>query len=212
MMHGFQQIITQAERCYNFVVHGLPPLGDEMGVSPLIWRKKLMESISGNLGYLNCSWQPPRDRARRKAGLDVPLFGVPQSPLPSLPRQLSRLQPSAETAETPPPALRATGAGVPRPWPVPRPVAAVLPPELGPAPVRADGQLPLSPARAALPHWQRETRPPPVPVCPGQRSLAPPVTLPRYTASPCRGWLPARPAHHASGGFAYPTRCGSPAQ
>ena len=36
MMHGFQQIITQAERCYNFVVHGLPPLEEEMGVSPLI--------------------------------------------------------------------------------------------------------------------------------------------------------------------------------
>src|SRR5438093_13241845 len=52
MMHGFQQIVTQAERCDNFVVHGLPPLGDEMGVSPLIWRKKLMDSISGNLGYL----------------------------------------------------------------------------------------------------------------------------------------------------------------
>src|SRR5262245_29859703 len=51
MMHGFQQIIAQAERCYNFVVHGLPPLGDEMRVSPLIWRKKLMDSISGNLGY-----------------------------------------------------------------------------------------------------------------------------------------------------------------
>jgi hypothetical protein len=51
MMHGFQQIITQAECCYNFVVHGLPPLGNEMAVSPLIWRKKLMDSISGNLGY-----------------------------------------------------------------------------------------------------------------------------------------------------------------
>src|SRR4029453_5994689 len=25
--------------------------GDEMGVSPLIWRKKLMDSISGNLSY-----------------------------------------------------------------------------------------------------------------------------------------------------------------
>jgi hypothetical protein len=24
-----------------------------MGVSPLIWRKKLMDSISGNLGYIN---------------------------------------------------------------------------------------------------------------------------------------------------------------
>src|SRR5437016_10426518 len=51
MMHGFQQIVTQAERCDNFVVHRLPPLGDAMGVLPLIWRKKLMDSISGNLGY-----------------------------------------------------------------------------------------------------------------------------------------------------------------
>ena len=34
MMHSFQQIVTQAERRYNFVVHGLPPLGDEMAVSP----------------------------------------------------------------------------------------------------------------------------------------------------------------------------------
>src|SRR5256885_7059316 len=51
MMHGFQQIVTQAECRYNFVVHGLPPLGDEMRVSPLIWRKKLMDSIGGNLGY-----------------------------------------------------------------------------------------------------------------------------------------------------------------
>ena len=34
MMHGFQQIVTEAERRYNFVVHELPPLGDEMGVSP----------------------------------------------------------------------------------------------------------------------------------------------------------------------------------
>jgi hypothetical protein len=50
MMHGFQQIVTQAEDRYNFVVHRLPPLGDEMRVSPLIWRKKLMDSISGNLG------------------------------------------------------------------------------------------------------------------------------------------------------------------
>src|SRR5262245_13254649 len=57
MMHGFQQIVTQAEDRYNFVVHGLPPLGDEMRVSPLIWRKKLMDSISGNLGYY-CA-QPP---------------------------------------------------------------------------------------------------------------------------------------------------------
>src|SRR4029453_15774808 len=68
--------------------------------------------------YLNCSWEPARDRARRKTRLDVPLFVVPQSPLPSLPplvpslpRQLSRLPPSAETAETPPPALLTTGAG-----------------------------------------------------------------------------------------------------
>src|SRR5215471_13599982 len=51
MMHGFQQIVTQAERRDNFVVHGLPPLRGEMGVSPLIWRKKLMDSISGNLDY-----------------------------------------------------------------------------------------------------------------------------------------------------------------
>src|SRR2546428_12513278 len=51
MMHGFQQIVTQTERRDNFVVHGLPPLGDEMGVSPLLWRKKLMDSISSNLGY-----------------------------------------------------------------------------------------------------------------------------------------------------------------
>jgi hypothetical protein len=51
-MYGFQQIVTQAERRYNFVVHGLPPLGDEMGVSPSIWRKKLMDSISSNLDYL----------------------------------------------------------------------------------------------------------------------------------------------------------------
>jgi hypothetical protein len=42
--------VIQAEDRYNFVVHGLPPLGDEMRVSPLIWRKKLMDSISGNLG------------------------------------------------------------------------------------------------------------------------------------------------------------------
>src|SRR5262245_32697611 len=52
MMHSFQQIVTQAERRYNFVVHGLAPLGDEMGVSPLMWRKKPMDSISGNLGYI----------------------------------------------------------------------------------------------------------------------------------------------------------------
>jgi hypothetical protein len=53
MMHGFQQIVTQAECRYDFVVHGLPPLGDDIAVSPLIWRKKLMDSISGNLGYCN---------------------------------------------------------------------------------------------------------------------------------------------------------------
>src|SRR5215467_1406965 len=52
MMHGFQHIVTQAERGYNLVVHGLIPLGNEMAVSPLIWRKKLMDSISGNLGYI----------------------------------------------------------------------------------------------------------------------------------------------------------------
>jgi hypothetical protein len=34
MMHGFQQIVTEAECRDNFVVHGLPPLGDEMAVSP----------------------------------------------------------------------------------------------------------------------------------------------------------------------------------
>src|SRR5262245_7008456 len=56
MMHGFQHIVTQAERGYNLVVHGLIPLGDEMAVSSLIWRKKLMDSISGNLGYSNKSW------------------------------------------------------------------------------------------------------------------------------------------------------------
>jgi hypothetical protein len=54
MMHGFQQIVTQAERRGNFVVHGLPPLGDEMWVSLLLWRKKLMDSRSGNLGYYTC--------------------------------------------------------------------------------------------------------------------------------------------------------------
>jgi hypothetical protein len=27
MMHGFQPIVTQAEDCYDVVVHGLPPLG-----------------------------------------------------------------------------------------------------------------------------------------------------------------------------------------
>src|SRR5215831_841830 len=51
MMHGFQQIVAQAECRYNFVVHGLSPLGDEMAVSLLIWRKRLMDSISSNLGY-----------------------------------------------------------------------------------------------------------------------------------------------------------------
>jgi ribonuclease I len=50
MRHGFQQIVTQAERRDNFVVHGLPPLGEEMAVSLLLWRKKLMDSISGNMG------------------------------------------------------------------------------------------------------------------------------------------------------------------
>jgi hypothetical protein len=50
MMHGFQHIVTEAERRDNFVVHGLLSLGDEMAVSSLIWGKKLMDSISGNLG------------------------------------------------------------------------------------------------------------------------------------------------------------------
>ena len=49
MMHGFQQIVTQAERRSNFVVPGLPPLGDAMGVAPSIGRKKRMDSISRNL-------------------------------------------------------------------------------------------------------------------------------------------------------------------
>src|SRR4030095_7068368 len=64
MMHGFQHIVTEAERRDNFVVHGLLSLGDEMAVSSLIWRKKLMDSISGNLGYVyhclakscSCEW------------------------------------------------------------------------------------------------------------------------------------------------------------
>ena len=34
MMYGFQQSVAQAERRYNFVVHGLPPLGDEMVFHP----------------------------------------------------------------------------------------------------------------------------------------------------------------------------------
>ena len=51
MVHGFQQIVTQAERRYNFIVHGLLPLGDEMAVSLLICRKQPMDSIGGNLGY-----------------------------------------------------------------------------------------------------------------------------------------------------------------
>ena len=55
MMHGFQQIVAQAECRYNFVVHGLSPLGDEMAVSPPIWRKRLMDSISSNLGYYHQS-------------------------------------------------------------------------------------------------------------------------------------------------------------
>src|SRR5215510_4599949 len=59
MMHGFQQIVTQAERRYNFVVHGLPPLRDEMAVSPLIWRKRPMDSISSNLGLLYGPYQGP---------------------------------------------------------------------------------------------------------------------------------------------------------
>jgi hypothetical protein len=53
MMQGFQHIVTEAERRDNFVVHGLLSLGDEMAVSSLIWGKKLMDSISGNLGYIS---------------------------------------------------------------------------------------------------------------------------------------------------------------
>jgi hypothetical protein len=49
MMHGLQPIVTQAKRRYNFVVHRLLPLGDEMAVAPLLWRQKLMDSIRGNL-------------------------------------------------------------------------------------------------------------------------------------------------------------------
>jgi hypothetical protein len=33
-MHGFQQIVTQAERRYNFVVHGLAPPGVKWVISP----------------------------------------------------------------------------------------------------------------------------------------------------------------------------------
>src|SRR5215813_7616089 len=51
-MHGFQHLVTQAERRDNFVVHGLLPLEDAIAVSPLLWRKKRMDSISGNLGYV----------------------------------------------------------------------------------------------------------------------------------------------------------------
>jgi len=51
MVHGFQQIVTQAERRYNFVVHELLPRGDEMAVSPLLCRKQPMDSIGSHLGY-----------------------------------------------------------------------------------------------------------------------------------------------------------------
>src|SRR5262249_58775679 len=68
MMHGFQQIVTQAERRYNFVVHGLPPLGDEMGVSPSIWRKKLMDSISSNLDYILKCGGPLTSPVRNQSG------------------------------------------------------------------------------------------------------------------------------------------------
>src|SRR5438477_6926748 len=77
MMHGFQQIVTQAERRYNFVVHGLPPLRDEMAVSPLIWRKRLMDSISSNLGYLNQAtrhWDIPCSVRYAHGCLAPPLF------------------------------------------------------------------------------------------------------------------------------------------
>src|SRR5262249_56344949 len=55
MVHGFQQIVTQAERRYNFVVHGLLPPGDEMAVSLLICRIQPMDSIGGNLSYISPS-------------------------------------------------------------------------------------------------------------------------------------------------------------
>src|SRR5437867_1565868 len=75
MMHGFQQIVTQTERRDNFVVHGLPPLGDEMGVSPLLWRKKLMDSITplrkGHSRFwtvCRCSLSQCRNRSCTEAG------------------------------------------------------------------------------------------------------------------------------------------------
>jgi hypothetical protein len=64
MRHGFQQIVTEAECRYNFVVHGLAPQGNAMTVASLMWRKKLMDSISGNLGELS-------KRVEEIAGLEV---------------------------------------------------------------------------------------------------------------------------------------------
>src|SRR4029434_2820838 len=32
-------VLTRSQQASNFVVHGLPPLGEAMGVSPVIWRK-----------------------------------------------------------------------------------------------------------------------------------------------------------------------------
>src|SRR5262249_21191604 len=78
MMHGFQQIVTEAECRYNFVVHGLPPRGDAMAVAPLIWRKKLMDSIRGNLGYsydITQSGHDPNLRAEYAHGLSTWAIG-----------------------------------------------------------------------------------------------------------------------------------------
>jgi hypothetical protein len=50
MMPDFSPIVTQAECRDHFVVHGLAPLGDDIAVSPLIWRQKLMDARRGHLG------------------------------------------------------------------------------------------------------------------------------------------------------------------
>src|SRR5947208_9159570 len=84
MMHGFQQIVTQAERRDNFVVHGLPPLGDAMGVLPLIWRKKLMDSISGNLGYVRNCAEGRGERQHGREALDTGSFRRPYPPMAML--------------------------------------------------------------------------------------------------------------------------------
>src|SRR5262245_1742853 len=80
MMHGFQQIVTQAERRDNFVVHGLLPLGDAMAVAPLMWRKKLMDSISGNLGYyIKPSFLQTTDCAMRSCATLYAICGARRS-------------------------------------------------------------------------------------------------------------------------------------